>query len=87
MRNRVSSMIGLMTVLSQAKVKELKQRKPKDRGREVRRLCGLPIDSVGSKKNIFSTLEEDIQNLDFQSLSNLVNNSFLEPIQNYSSPT
>ena len=34
--------------------------------------------------NIFSSLEQDIQNLDFQSLSNLINNSFLEPIENYS---
>ena len=69
----------------EAKVKELKQSKPKDWWRKVKRLCGLPIDSAGSKKkNIFSSLEQDIQNLDFQSLSNLVNNSFLEPIQNYS---
>ena len=72
----------------EAKMKELKQSKPKDWWKEVKRLCGLPIDPAGSKKeNILSSLEQDIQYLDFQSLSNLVNNSFLEPIQNYSSPT
>jgi hypothetical protein len=64
-----------------AKVKDTKQSKPKDWWYEVKRLCGLPS---GSGNNMFSNLEQDIQDPD--TLSNMINNTFLDPMQNYPPP-
>jgi hypothetical protein len=63
----------------EAKVKDIKHSKPKDWWHEVKRLCGLP--SVSGNNNIFSNLEQDIQDPD--TLANMINNTFLDPMQNY----
>ena len=62
----------------EAKVKDLKYNKLKDCGREVKRLCGHQVTSTS---NIFVNLEKDTQDLD--SLSNLINDCFLEPMRHY----
>ena len=62
----------------EAKVKDLKYNKPKDWWREVKRLCGHQVTSTS---NIFANLEKDTQDLD--SLSNLINDCFLEPVRDY----
>ena len=60
----------------EAKVKDLKNQKPKDWWREVKHLCG---NQQKSTRNIFANLEQDTQDLD--SLSNLINDCFLEPMR------
>ena len=62
----------------EAKVQDLKYNKPKDRWREVKRLCGHQVTSTS---NIFANLEKDTQDLD--SLSNLINDCLLEPMRDY----
>ena len=59
-------------------MKDLKYNKPKDWWREVKRLCGHQVTSTS---NIFANLEKDTQDLD--SLSNLINDCFLEPMRDY----
>ena len=56
----------------------MKHTKPKDWWKEVKRFCGL---SMGTPDNIFANLEQDIQ--DPTVLSNLINDTFLEPMLNY----
>jgi hypothetical protein len=56
----------------------MKHTKPKDWWREVKRFCGL---SMGIPDNIFANLEQDTQ--DPTVLSNLINDTFLEPMLNY----
>ncbi len=63
----------------EAKVKDIKQSKPKDWWYEVKRLCGLPSGS--GNNNMFSNLGQDTQNPD--ALANMINNAFLDPMQNY----
>ena len=58
----------------EAKVKELKHTKPKDWWKGVKHLCGHQQKSTS---NIFANLQQDTQDLD--SLSNLINDCFLEP--------
>ena len=55
----------------------MKHTKPKDWWREVERFCGL---SMGKPDNIFVNLEHDTQ--DPTALSNLINDTFLEPMLN-----
>ena len=63
----------------EVKVKAIKQSKPKDWWHEVKRLCDLPSGS--GNNNIFSNLGQDTQNPD--ALANMINNAFLDPMQNY----
>ncbi len=63
----------------EAKIKDMKQSKPKDWWYEVKRLCGLP--SGTGNNNTFSNLGQDTQNPD--ALANMINNAFLDPMQNY----
>ena len=56
----------------------MKHTKPKDWWREVKRFCGL---SMGTPDNIFVNLEQDTQYPTV--LSNLINDTFLEPMLNY----
>ena len=60
------------------KVKDMKHTKPKDWWGEVKRFCGL---SMGTPDNIFANLEQDTQ--DPTVFSNLINDTFLEPMLNY----
>ena len=62
----------------EAKVKDLKYNKRKGWWREIKRLGDLQVTSTS---NIFANLEKDTQDLD--SLSNLINDCFLEPMRDY----
>ena len=79
LRNKVNRSTKICRKLYyEAKVKDLKYNKPKDWWREVKRLCGHQVTSTS---NIFANLEKDTQDLD--SLSNLINDCFLEPMRDY----
>ena len=60
------------------KVKDIKHTKPKDWWGEVKRFCG---HSMGTPDNIFANLEQNTQ--DPTVLSNLIYDTFLEPMFNY----
>ena len=62
----------------EAKVKDLKYNKRKEWWREVKRLCGHQVTSMS---NIFANLEQGTQDLD--SLHNLINDCFLDPMRDY----
>jgi hypothetical protein len=79
LRNKVNrSRKNCRKLYYEAKVKELKHTKPKDWWKEVKRLCGHQQKSTS---NIFANLQQDTQYLD--SLSNLINDCFLEPMCDY----
>ena len=79
LRNKVNrSRKNCRKLYYEAKVKELKHTKPKDWWKEVKRLCGHQQKSTS---NIFANLQQDTQDLD--SLSNLINDCFLEPMCYY----
>ena len=62
-----------------SKVNHLKQAKPKEWWREVKRICGM--NSISSTTDLFSQPRiENTDNLLPTELANLINDAFLEPI-------
>ena len=66
-----------------SKVEHLKQLKPKEWWREAKRLCGMT--TVSNSTNFLSQLQlENAENLSPPDLANLINNTFLEPMKDFS---